>query len=274
MLVLGLTVVGPALASAGVAFPFVDMNSNGVYDPGVDSGDITADLLSGDFATSESVVIPADVRGLTTKSLKGFKISAAKGIAVLANLSVSTDGGITLLADAGAVVIGDKKVLKAGFVLVDARHEVTVGRGAIIEAKGGPVAGSGYVTLSAVEGDLLLLGGARVNARDDIQLFSWEGTVTALPAVQITSNKGLVNIRADGDVVLSAVKVRGEYVNVYTFGNLVQMDNSVMRAPRNPGWISVVASGEDSTIDCSGTRWEGVSPANVLVSADTVIHED
>jgi hypothetical protein len=171
------------------------------------------------------------------------------------------------------VVIGDKKVLKAGFVRVDALLDVTVGRGAVIEAKGGPVAGGGYVSLNAFEGDLLLLGGARVNARDDVQLFSWAGAVTAMPGVQIASNKGLVNIHADGDVVLSSVKIRGEYVNVYTFGNLVQMDDAAMRTPPNPGWISVVASGEGSTIDCSGTRWEGVKPANVLVSADTIVED-
>lgn len=262
----------PTAALAAVGFPFVDVNDNGVHDPGVDSGDITADLLAGPFSTPDSVVIPADARPLITKKLGGFRIEAGKGIAVLANLVVQGDGGITLVAHGGDLVIGDKRALKGGVMFLSAQGDVVLGKSVQLDAKGGPVVGTGDVTLYSAEGDVVLRAGARVNARDDVEIIAATGGVAIGPNAQITAKSGILNIHADADVNIVGSKLKGQSINVFTFGSWLGMQNDVVRASEG-GWVSIAAFGTDSTIDCSDTRWEGVSPDNLLMSADVVLDQ-
>lgn len=263
---------GPATASAAVGFPFVDLNDNGVYDAGVDSDDITAALLAGSFSTPDSVVIPADARPLVTKSLGGFDIQAGKSITVLANLVAQGDGGIRLVANGGSLVIGDKRSLKGGVMFLSAQGDVVLGKGVQLDAKGGPVVGTGDVTLYSAEGNVVLRGGSRVNARDDVEIIAAAGGVSIGPNAQVTAKNGVLNIHADGDIDIVDSKLKGQSISVFTFGSWLGMQNDVVRASES-GWVSVAAFGADSTIDCSDTRWEGVSPDNILMSADIVLDE-
>jgi hypothetical protein len=261
----------PTVAATTTAFPFLDANGNGVYDPGIDS-DITADLMKGSFSTTASVVIPTGARGLTTKNPAGFKISADGGVTVLAPLVVQSDGygGITLHAREGAVVLGDRAVLKAGFVDVSAGRDVVLGRSAQVAAKGGPVVGSGWVALEAGAGNVSVGAGAYISARDDVHILAFGGGVVIASKTTVSSALGLLNVVADDDISIVGSKLRAHSVNLSTFDDLLEVRDSTVRSARD-GFISVVAHGTPSTIDVRGTEWEDVDPLNLLLYADTII---
>jgi hypothetical protein len=272
-----LALSAPAVATAGAAFPFADNNNNGVYDAG--DVDITGEVMAGYFATPNSIVIPADARALTTKSLKGFKLVAGKDVVVQANLAVSTDGGITLVANGGSVVVSDRKTLRAGFLRVQAQADVMIGKMAQLEAKGGPVAGSGHVTMESIGGDIRFLAGSRLTARDDVQLVAWAGGVEFDYGVQASSSLGIVSVHAEGEVSIDGSKVRAKSLSIYSGSDMVSFQNNTVRVTDADGWVSIVAAGTGtggrdglgSMIDATGSRWQDVAADNMLFSADQVV---
>ncbi len=252
----------PLLSFAWSGFPCEDVNNNGVCDPG--EPDITASLLSdGSFSTSESIVIPLGVKGLTTPQGVDLSLIAEKSITLNSNL-VAKNASIYILAG-GTITVGDKTALRAGadFVMLDALGDIVLRPQASVLAEQ-YVYGSVY--LHSQEGNLLLMHKSRLAGKDSVDL----------QAVGITVNQGStlntksLSIHAAEDVIIngSFLKV-GEWLWVETWGHLIDFRNNRVQVIPHQSSVDLVAEG--STVDISGTVFKNLDPNDLTIQATNVI---
>jgi hypothetical protein len=266
LLLLSLSMSLPMAHSANRLFPFEDVNNDGVYTPGKDR-DITAELMTGIFETPNSIVIPA--------GLKGFTINSASGIALLAKKNITVDNyfltsykagtSLYLYAEEGTITIGT--TLKAAdSIYIYAGGDVVLNPNASLYGQGS------MALIESGEGNILVKGKAILYGKEDIHLIADAGQVTVLPGSHIMVPKGYVTVFGTGDLVIDGNRVEAMGVHVVTEGHLIDFCNNLVKVPKVDGWVYLGTGG--STVDISGTIFQGLDPANLFIEADEVINKN
>lgn len=229
------------------AFPCEDVNNNGVCDPG--EQDITAQL--GYFSTTESIVIPADSKKLSTKDVSGFALIAGKNVTVAADLQASAEGArITLVAQDGMITVGSKTDLRTGqggSIDLAARHDIAVGPQASLN--------SGLVTLDSEEGNILI-DWAKLSG-DSLAIVALAGEVTVLPKSQLNSPTGDVRVEAGGTATVTGSRVAAKVTSIEA-SDLLDFSNNRVTGPRSGGSVLLTVLG--STVNICGTVFKNLAP--------------
>jgi hypothetical protein len=243
---------------ASGAFPCEDVNNNGVCDPG--EPDITADLLTGgSFSTTESIVIPEDVKRLTTKDVAGFVLVAGQNLAIYADLQTVAQGaGISLVAQDGTINVGKKVDLKTGkdgFIDLAARGDITLA-GASLK--------SDMVTLYSEEGNVLIEG-SKLSGEDGVEITALSGEVTVNSKSQLRSKNGDMRVDADGNATVNGIRIMANVTSVQSGADIDFSDNRVA-APGDGGAVLLTTFG--SMVNVCGTRYKNIDPENVFIQGD------
>jgi hypothetical protein len=232
----GLLVPSPFLSFAWASFPCEDVNNDGVCEAGVDN-DITSALKqNGFYSTSESIVIPASMKGL-----------------------LSYKGDLSLYADKLITINGR---IRAGSLDISAGQQVILGPSASVYVTEGPM------YLWSWDG-AVALNGARIFARDSIDITALGQEVTVLPDSQLVTNNGRLSIFAGADVFVSRSRLRGEVLSVSAQGDNIDFQHNRVSAPPSGGMVSLSASG--SVVNITGTSFENLDPSMLLIDAESVI---
>jgi hypothetical protein len=267
VLVAALAVLASPTLSFAVAFPFVDVNNNGVYDPGVDSGDITAQIQDdGVFYTSQSLVIPVGSRALVTKNPDGFVLIADKNITVNAPLTTA-NSRIMLISNNGSITVGDGvKVSAAQLVKLDAQHDIVVGSKATLQS----ASGLGMVMLYSEDGNILFKEYSTLYAPYSARVVSDGGLVTVRPGSALkTGPSGLVTVSAAGDVCVQRSQIQSPLITVLTKAHLLEFQNNQVQVPTSGGLVHLVALG--STVDITGTTFKNLDASDLVIEAGALL---
>jgi len=257
------------LSSVWGAFPCEDVNNDGVCDPG--EKDITAELLDDSYySTSESIVIPADMKkNLSTKNLDGFVLMAGKNITVNASLTASAKGApIIFQAQDGTINIGNKSTLRAGeggFVDIGAQHDVIIGPGVSVYAKQGTL----YVL--SWEGDVLLMKGSRLYGEYGVDVTTvGQGEVTVYAGSELNSQRGHLGINSGGNTSINGSRLYAEDTSIRTGANLIDFRNNYIAGPPYTDvWVLLSAAG--STVDIRGSRFRNLHTNGLIINAENVM---
>ncbi|WP_337286664.1 hypothetical protein [Candidatus Methylomirabilis sp.] len=254
----------PLLSFAWSGFPCEDVNNNGACDPG--EPDITAHLLSaGSFYTSESIVIPAGVKGLITPAYVDLSLMAEKNITLNSNL-IAKNASIFIFAG-GTITIGDKTTLRAGgdSVMLDARGDIVLRVQASLLAD---QRANGRVYLFSEEGSLLLMQKSRLIAKDSADLQALQGVIAVNRGS--TLNARSVSVHAAGDVTVngSLLKV-GSWLEVETWAHLLDFQQNMVQFMSYESSAYLITGG--STVNISGTVFKNLSPDDLIIQAGQVI---
>ena len=255
----------PALA-APAPVAFADNNNNGVFDSGVDT-DITEDLKSGFYSTTESIVLPDKMKTLMTKNPLGFTLIAGKNVTVGGDLSAAAAGsGITIVAETGNITLLDATHLRAAeYVYMSAGGDITVGAKSHMLATGR----SGSVISLNATGNISLLAGVKLQAFNAIELTASNGGIMVHGSAQFLALAGSVTFNSGTDIVVNNSRIQASDLAAYAGGHLVDFQDNKVTAPRGGGWVVLYAAG--STINVSGTTWTNLPPSDMLFLAPTVI---
>ncbi len=250
----------------GQPFPFEDCNGNGLFDTG--DRDVTDDITDdGIFSTPCDLVIPAEVGKLATESPGGFFLMAA-------NMTVNADlyakkgtSRIFLRAQEGSTAVGEGVTLKAGgLIQLSAKQDVVVGASASLAA---PKRGIGSVVLYAEEGDVWVMEGSDLFARNSIRMVTEAGEVHVLPDCYLHTKGSRVTVSSAKDVVINGSKLKTENLHVHTQGHLIDFQDNYVDLPKDGGLVVLSAAG--STVNLSGTQFENLDEGSLVVVADTII---
>jgi hypothetical protein len=250
----GLLVSSPFLSLAWGGFPCEDVNNDGVCQDG--EADITAQILAGYYSTPESIVIPANAKGLSSKGESS--LFAGKNITVNAKLK----GKGIMLGAGGSLTIGDKASIKGqDYVDLSAEQDVAFGAGSAVQAQ------KGTVVITSWDGSVSLADGAKLSAQDGVEITAVAQGVTVLSDSRL-STKGDVRIDAAGDVTVSGSRVQANGTSVQAGGSLLDFSNNMVKVSGGDGWVSLSVLG--STLDLCGTEFKNLDSANLDISASTV----
>jgi hypothetical protein len=247
-------------------FPFEDVNNNGVYDPGIDK-DITVLLMStGSFSTPNSIVIPDGATGIQTSNPNGIALVAGKNITV-SNSYLITSGkyaGIYLYTENGTVTISDGTLLKSAyFVAIDSEKDVIIGSYASIYAKGEAA------DIASRSGNISLMARAIVYGYNDLYLTAEKGEVTVSINAQLKSPKGFVDISGAADLTINGSRFEALGAHVVTSAHMLEFRDNTVKILSSQGWVYLEAKG--STVDITGTQFQGLDPRFLTINADVVI---
>lgn len=255
----GVFASSPFVSLAWAAFPCEDINNNGTCDPG--EKDITVELLSdGFFSTSESIVIPEDVKRL--KNVNGFTLMAGQNITVASKLIAYTEGAsITLLAQDGTITIGNKVALKAGkggSVDISAGQDVVFGHHA--SAK------SSMVMVYSEAGNVLLMEKTKLFAQDYVDIVGLGGGVYISPGSRLSSKEGSVSVLGAQNVVVNSSRVVTEDLTVYA-AHVIDFQNNLVRLASTDGSVVYLIT-EGSTVNMCGTVFKKLAPNNLIIQGN------
>jgi hypothetical protein len=259
LLLLFLSISLPMAHSASKLFPFEDVNNNGIYDPGIDN-DISAAIKKyGWFETTESIVFPKAGGGIIGYA-NGISLLAGKDITLSNYYLTAGAAGSSIYIDAGGRVTVDTALRGYAGINISGGGDVVVTSNSNLSSPMGMV----YVESSG--GDVTVNGGARLSGRDNVYLAGVN--VTVEPKATINSLQ-FATVFSEGDVNITGAEIKGFGLYISTSGHLIEFCDNVVTVAKKAGWVYL--SSEGSTVDISGTKFQGLDPANLIIEADEII---
>jgi hypothetical protein len=260
----------PSAASAAV-FPYIDVNSNGRWDRGVDSGDITQQLVEqGGVTTPHSIVIPGDRNELVAKHRQGLTLIAGRNILVNRSVRASTMGAnIVMVSQQGSITIGAGVSLKAPSTLsFDAAGDVVFGADSMIASR--PLWGERSVVTVQAGGDVLVMHGAVVMANHEVQMVALRGAFTAERGAGVVANKGDVELYGAQRVSVVDGTLKGRLTTLTTDGEALELRGSQVHAVSG-GNVGVYILASAATVNLKGTVFYGLDTNDIVVDAANVV---
>lgn len=252
------------LVTGAFGLPCEDLDNNGACDPS--DPDITAQLLAGGFSTTESIVIPAGVRGLITPpSTVSLNLNAGKNITINSNLIAKH---CSLEASAGGTIsVGPKAAVRtAESIFFMAGGDIVLHPEAALLATQNAY---GSINLYAQE-RVQLMERVRVMSRDAV--YSETGKAFTVERGSTLNTSSLIVHVSD------EVKVSGSFLNVgwylrldAYYGDLVDFQRNRVQVGRGGSVYLTTSESPSSTVNVSGTFFKNLTPDNLVIWAANVI---
>jgi hypothetical protein len=268
LVVVLLALATPAVAWA--AFPFVDVNNNGRYDHGVDSGDITPQLIAqGGVTTPHSIVFPAGPTELVFTHRRGLLLVAGQNVTINRSIRTSTIGShMVVLAQQGSITVGGSVALRApGTVSFSAGQDVVFGPYSTITSR--PMWGERSIVNVQAGGDVLVMQGTVLLANQDVQIVA-KDAFTAERGSGVVSARGNMKIYGGQGFSGQECILKARLTSIYSEGPLVELRNSQVHAvPGSSVGLYIIA--RPATVVMTGTMLYGLNGNNVTIEAAQVV---
>ncbi|HZP42047.1 MAG TPA: hypothetical protein VFD84_11135 [Candidatus Binatia bacterium] len=279
-------VARPATADVG---PFADLDGDGQLGP----GDVPiADLLKdGRFSTAEAegayqpatgpvgVVVPASAKKLSLKS--GNLVLIASGdLTIDADVNASSPDSVVLLVSTGGSITVAPGVRIAGgmFVKLSAAGNVTVGDGAAFQTRGHDF--GDVLAIVSTGGSIDIGERVSLNGGGLCQIATADeggGAILIGPKSKLAATAGNVQVTAGMDLVMNGVTITAPDLLLGSHAGErgpaeAYVRKSTLKAGGRDGRIRIYADGAGGMVDLSGTRMKIADTANLLITADQIVH--
>jgi hypothetical protein len=268
LVVVLLALATPAVAWA--AFPFVDVNNNGRYDHGVDSGDITPQLTEqGGVTTPHSIVIPEGSNELVLKHRRGLLLVAGQNVTINRPMRASIIGShMVVLAQQGSITVGGSVFLIApGTVSFSAGQDVVFGPHSTITSR--PMWGERSIVNVQAGGDVLVMPGTVLLANHEVQIVARDA-FTAERGSSLAATRGNMKIYGGRSFSTDEVVLRARLTSIYSEGPLVELRNSRVLAVSG-GSVGLYIIARPATVVMTGTMLYGLDASKVIIEAAQVV---
>jgi hypothetical protein len=287
VLALGLA-FGPHTAAADVG-PFADLDNDGQFTPG--DVPISSLLADGRFSTDEAegayrppvgpvgIVIPAGSKKITTKT--GNLVLIASGdLTVDADLNAAgTDSIVLLVSTGGKITVAPGVHITGGmFVKLSAAGDVTVGDGSVFQTRGHDV--GDVLAIVSTGGSIDIGQRVSLNGGGLCQVATADtggGAILIGANSKLAATQGTVQVTAGMDLVMNGTQVSSPDILLGSHAGAdgpaeAFIRSSMLKAGGADGHIHIYADGTGGMVDLSDTHMKLMDSANLLITADQIIH--
>jgi hypothetical protein len=263
-----------SLTSGEPDFPYIDMNNNGKYDPGIDSGDATTLLSTGlfrteniqhDQGTTPGVVIPAGVNFQPDT----IDIGAEGNIIVRGN--IFSTGGVALRSELGSITFGQgSQVSASGMIDVEAERDIVVGARARLVVP--DEEGIAQITLRSWAGNVDIGPRASILAANQLYIGA---EANGLGSVKIgrlaTTASYLAQFVAGAGISARGAKVVSGLMQATAEDGDLDLSSATLKSLGDTT-AHVMLSAVGHTIDMQGMRCVNIPDRNLSMDAAAVLH--